>query len=44
MIQTIEDGIKEIISKLEINEYGLDENFDLLNNYYGNYSIPKSTG
>ena len=41
---TIEDGIKEIISKLEINEYGLDENFDLLNNYYGNYSIPKSTG
>ena len=39
----IEDGIKEIISKLEINEYGLNENFELLNNYYGNYSIPKSS-
>ena len=40
----IEDGIKEIISKLETNEYGLNENFELLNDYYGNYSIPKSNG
>ena len=36
----IEDGIEEIINKLEDDEYGLNENFELLN-YYGNYSIPK---
>ena len=38
----IEDGIEEIINKLEGDEYELNKNFDMLFNYYGNYSIPKN--
>lgn len=38
----IEDGIEEIINKLEDDEYALNKNFDMLFNYYGNYSIPKN--
>mgnify|MGYP001184519379 FL=1 len=38
----IEDGIEEIINKLEGDEYELNKNFDMLFNYYGNYLIPKN--
>lgn len=38
----IEDGIHEIIANLENDTYGLKENFNLIDNYFGNYEIPKS--
>ena len=36
----LEDGIDEIIRKLESDSYDLNKNFEKLNNYYGNYRIP----
>lgn len=39
---TIEDGIQDIITNLKNDTYGLKENFDLIDNYFGNYEIPRS--
>ena len=36
----LEEGIDEIITKLESDSYDLNKNFEKLINYYGNYKIP----
>ena len=38
----IDEGIDEIINMLSENYYSLDNNFDLMSTYYGNYSINES--
>ena len=38
---SIQQGIEEIVKHLEQNTYGLNEDFEKVSNYYGNYFIPE---
>ena len=38
---SIKQGIEEIVDNLNKNIYGLNEDFDKISQYYGNYFIPK---
>ena len=38
---SIQQGVEEIVKHLELNTYGLNEDFDKVANYYGNYFIPE---